>query len=254
MLKTKNKLIIVLALAWSLIVTPSIADINVGEGYSKTSFKELYQTMTVMGGIDIDNPKMLKEYIKLNYCDLYKEHYLNDIKWHEISSKVYSDIIDRRENYRIMYEFTELIKLDRYNFDKEYFDINKKSKMKNVGTVLLLNYREFQPYCFTEDEKYLFPKTVVLLLTTPLNMTKLEVPQDRIKELLSTIEHTNEQGLKAVYARIRFRVLDTPGLIYEEGNKKQASKAAIRGNIEAIDFFYDRELTKAIDVIKIAQE
>lgn len=250
MLKIKNKLITALVTAWSLTISPSIAEITIGEGYAKASFREIYQTMVIMGGIDIDKPEILTEYIKLIYCELYKKYYTDDIKWNNITKEVHSNIVDRKENYRIMYEFTEVINLGRYNFEEEIFELKKKSKMKNVGSVLLLTDRDFKPYCPIEDEDYLFPSNVALVLTEPLNMTRLKVPRNNLKQLLSSLE-SEENAAKAVYARIRFKVIDAPGLFFRKRDKEVAIRAEVRGSIESIDFFYDKELTKHIDFIKI---
>ncbi len=263
MLKTKNKLIIILSIVWSLIVTPSLAEVIVGEGYADPSFRELYQTMVGMGGIDVNNPLLLTEYIKLTECELFEKYYKNDIKWNDISREIYSNIVDRKENYRVMYEFTERLALDRYNFDKEYFDIKSRSQMKNVGTILLSTHSDFQSYCYAHDDDTRFTSNIVLLLSTPLNITRLTVPVDRVEPFLRTVDklkvspRDEEDGdNKYIYTRVRFRVLDTPGLYFDdkEPEKFQAYRAEIRGAIKAIDFFYDQDFTKPIDFIEINQE
>ncbi len=248
MLKIKNKLIIALVIAWSLTVTPSIAEITIGEGYAKATFKELYQTMVVMGGIDVSKPEFLTEYIKLTYCDLYKKYYHDDVRWNKISTEVYSNIADRKENYRIMYEFVEYIKLGRYDFNGEFFELHKKSKMRNVGTILLLDYETFKPYCYVKDEEDLFPIKVTLILTEPMNISRLEVPSNKIEQLLDNIADEEGQDNKAIYARVRFKILDVPGIFFKNGNAKRSE---VRGTIKDIDFFYDMELTKNINFVKI---
>ncbi len=256
MLKTKNKLIIILSIVWSLAVTPSLAELTVGEGYSRTSFKELYQTMVGMGGIDINNPLMLSEYIKLTECELFKRYYRDDLKWNDISREIYSNIVDRKESYRVMYEFTERIKLDRYNFDNEQFDLDKKSQMKNIGTIALSTHSDFKQYCYVEDNETKFTSNIVLLLSTPLHMTKLTVPVDRIEPFLNIVKELNNNSEKYIYTRIRFRVLDTPGLYFDdkEPEKFLAYRAEIRGSIKAIDFFYDKDFTQPIDFIEITHD
>ena len=234
---------------------PAFSEVKVGEGYATPSFKELYQTMIISGGLDINDSNVLDEYIRLAYCDVYLENFSNDYEWNKVRKRIFSRLTDKKETSRVLYEITEVFVLDHYDFEKEYFPIKRNSAMSNVGSLTLFDIKSFESYCNIKKPAKMLPADINLVLHRPLNVSQLKVPSNYVEEMLARMEeeslsHAGDKGYSAkrVYARIRFRVTDAPGLFYRGSS---IVRSELRGIITAIDFFYDSEMTKKISNIEI---
>jgi len=216
------------------------------EGYATPSFKELYRSFIMLGGMDVHKPKVLTEYIRLVYCNLYKENYSNDYMWNDVSKRISSRIIDKRESYKVLYEVSVGFNLERYNFNKEYFPISKKRSMFNIISMTLTDFRSFTPYCENNTPSDVFIPVVTLQLYKPLSIDKVRIPVDYIKKILVHM-NASQGGKKMVYGRIRFRVFEAPGFYVHNG---KPLRAELRGEVTSVDFFYDSELTKPILHVK----
>ncbi len=238
----KHILIVFSLLLFLADFTAAVAEKNAGEGYAIPTHKELTQTIVLLRGLDINDPKVADEYARLTRCQLYKQHYKNDIAWNKIRMAVVSDTLEKKEYPRILYETSGVFQLDRYDFEGQYFPLSRKTAMTNVGTIVLLSSQEFQPYCGINQPPPQFPANVNLVLNQALTLNKFRVPAEKVEKILARMEEMGNPE-RYVYGRLRFRVIDVPGLVTVNDS---IVRAELLGHVTAIDFFLDEKMTKQI--------
>ena len=192
----------------SLSVQTALASQDVGEGYARPTFAELIQTLILLNGFDINDPKIADEYMRIVYCDLYRRNFGNDVLWDKIKNQVIIRTLKKREYFRIRYEVIGIFNLGRYDFKNEFFPISDKTAITNVGSVSL--YSTGDQTSTASMRIQFFPQNVVLELNEPLTVKGFYIPQKNAKMMVRIQEAGNRN--RQVYGRIRVFVTDAKGL------------------------------------------
>ncbi len=217
---------------------------EVFEGYARTDYLELIQTIVVLGGLDINNERVADQYARLTECAQYTKYYRDDFSWNNIRQQVVDRVRSKRENFRTLYEYRAVVELDRYDFTRKVFPFTRNTSFNNVGRmdVMLpgdvLNYLCRPP----GDEKtdVFFPLTVGFILSSPLNLTGLAIPPEKAENVLTLLRDAGGDR-RSIYVRFRFKVVDQPRIVID--SKQTMQRADLSGYVEYIDFFLDRDLT-----------
>jgi hypothetical protein len=247
----KNRLLLA-ALAFMITIAlaskPAGAFTEAGEAYVNPTFAELTQTTILLGGMDVNSPGVLDEYIKLMYCQLYKDNYSNDFAWHEIQKQILSRINSKKEYYRSLFQLGGVIILGQYDFKNKQFPLEKYTAFQNVGYMGLFSVSDFKPYCQMFDDtknviptgESVFSKQINIVLSEPFNMTGLKVTPEQAQKILDMFTKLRTTDRK-LYIRFRFRVQSVANAS-KQGNFYV--KTDLSGEIVSIDLFYDKEMTK----------
>jgi hypothetical protein len=235
----------------SLSVGTALAGQEAGEGYARPTYPELIQTLVLMGGSDINSPKVADEYGRLVYCNLYKKNYTNDVLWEKLRTEMVARALKKKEYFRVKYEVVGIFYLGRYDFKREYFPISDKTPIINVGTISLLSVEDTSLDCSGQDiYSSVFPMTVVAQLNEPLTIRGFKVSLDRVEKLMVRLEEAGDADHR-VYGRIRVAISDAKGVDYSSNN---TSRIVLNGKVISVDFFIDKDLTKPIASIRVNKE
>lgn len=218
----------------------SAAGGKIGEGYAPATFKELSQTLLMMGGLDIKDPKVVDEYAKLAYCTLYQKNFRDDFEWNKNRSAITARVLEKKEYYRISYETAGVFNLDRYDSASQSFPFTAGTAMVNVGSIALLASSVYRPFCGMEGTSAFFAPDVVLLPNKPLTVSGLRFPEAEAQKILAKMAETGNTD-RQLYGRIRFRVTDAKMIFDRRG---RAQRSELRGDITAVDFFLDADMTQ----------
>lgn len=223
---------------------------EVGEGYASPTFKEMMQTITMMGGLDVANQDVADEYAKLIYCDLYTQKFKNDFEWNAVRRELVSRVLEKKELYRVQYEIQSAINLDRYNFESQLFPLTKDTQLENVGRITILDKSKFEPFCNIKNvlEAKYYSMDVRILLHQPILMTSLKMPMDEAQKMLKKMEEMKIESRK-LYMRIRFRLSGTP--VVNRAGGARTAYAEAPAHIKSIDLFLDRDMTYWVSSVPI---
>lgn len=234
-------------------VVPTVGDIV--EGYARPDYRDLVQTVVVLGGLDIENATVADEYARLIECAAYQKYHADDFSWNGIRQQVVERVRGKKENYRIHYEYAGLVKLDRYDFAKQMFPLTAETRFNNVGRMDVITSSAARPYLCRvpseENKDPYFPLTVGLKLANPLDLKGFVMPPDRAEALLAKLKARGVAD-RSIFVRFRFRVIDQPLIVRDKKNVMQ--RAELVGNLEFIDFYLDRDLTVWIASAPVKQE
>lgn len=225
---------------------------EVVEGYARPDYRDLIQTIVVLGGLDINKPAVADEYARLIECPAYRKYHADDFSWNGIRQQVVERVRSKKENYRIHYEYPGLVKLDRYDFAKQRFPLTEDTRFNNVGRMDVVTQNASRPYLCrieSEDKKEpYFPLLVGLTLNTPLDLKGFSMAPAEAEALLAKLKARGVAD-RSIFVRFRFRVVDQPKIVSDK--KGVMYRAELIGNIEHIDFFLDRELTAWIASVPV---
>jgi len=223
---------------------------DVGEGYARPTFAELIQTLILLNGFDINEPKIADEYMRIVYCDLYRRNFGNDVIWDKIKNQVIVRALKKREYFRVRYEVIGIFNLGRYDFKNEFFPISDKTSISNVGSVSLYSPGEQSLDCGGNNLSSMFPQNVVLELNEPLTVRGFHVPHQNVEKMMVRIQEAGNPN-RQVYGRIRVFVTDAKG---PDMSKSNYSQIVLNGRVVSVDFFIDPFLTKPLGGVQISKE
>ncbi|MBI3440818.1 MAG: DUF4852 domain-containing protein [Proteobacteria bacterium] len=221
-----------------------------GDGYAPVTFKELSQTMALMGGIDVNNQDAVDEYAKLFYCEQYKKIFKNDIDLYDFRKMITTRVQAKRIYYRTLYEISSSFQLGRYDPEGQFFPLSGNTAMVNVGSLLLSSGNEWKSYCGIGRPSDFFPATITLVLNRPLTLSVFKSTVEQAKNLLERMNRLKNTR-RLIYGRIRFRVLDAAGLV--SAQEGRFVRAELKGDITSIDFFLDSGLTQPIGSVLLSR-
>lgn len=219
---------------------------DVVEGYAKPEYNELLQTIVVLGGYNIDDPKVAQAYAKQIYCPLYRQYYADDFSWNAQKENIVNRVKAKKEPYRIQYEYSGVMQLERYDPVAKAFPLSQASRMVNVGHMEVITSSMVRGLlCLVgnkeEDSRDpFFPVQIGLTLTNPLTLTEMPIAPEKGEVLLSKLQARGVND-RSVFVRFRFRVVDQPHLVRNRND--EVVRADLVGQLQAIDFFLDRDLT-----------
>jgi hypothetical protein len=204
------------------------------------------QTVVVMGGANINNSAVADEYGRIIYCEIFKKVFKNDFEWNNVRRQIISRVLEQREMYRNQFELRGLVRLDRYDFERQLFPLTPDTKLTNVGRMSIFHSREYKDPCpstsnMKTTESFKFPPSADLVLTQPLNLEFVKVSPDVAERILKEMQKMRIAD-RSLFVRFRFRVVDTPVILKD--NLGNNATADMIGQIQQVDFFLDREMTK----------
>ncbi len=224
------------------VVRPAGAFTEAGEAYIYPTFSELTQTTLMLGGMDMTKPEILDEYIRMMYCDLYRENFTHDFAWHEIEKQILARVNSKTEYYRSLYQLGGVIELGQYDFQNRHFPLISNTAFQNVGYMELFSEGDFKPYCEVQNPVTgaitmggrVFPIDINIVLSEPLSLTAIKASKEQAQNLLDMFAKMRSQK-RILYIRFRFRV---------QSVQSKRAKTDLNGEIVSIDIFYDKEMTK----------
>jgi|GEM_PF-1143395 len=222
-----------------------------GEAFAAPTFRELALTSLMLEAFDPNKSETIDQYAKLMYCPLYKENFKSDFAWNNIRQELGRKLQGKREYFRTHYEITGVVYLGRYSFETQDFPFVKKTALVNVGSLSLLTppQRGFINDWFVCDENTFstfFPTGYLFALPQPLTLDRLKMPMEEAEKLLKRMDLMNNND-RALFIRFRVRLLGA-GKILARSN---TSDILLRGELVAVDLFYDREMTKHFAAISL---
>lgn len=234
------------------------ADVGIdqGESYAEPTLRDLVQSSIMMDAYDLKKPAVIDDYAKLLYCDLYTAKYKNDFEWNNIRQDLITRISNKKEYYRILYQFSGPVFLGRYNFETQDFPFEKKTALLNVGVMEMLapvtGVAKAPPSpCFSSSAVVMsFPMAYQVKLTEPLTIDRLKMPSGPSQALLARMQAQNNTDRK-VY--LRFRIKLANALRQDTKNTNKAFGMFV-GQMTAVDVFLDKELTQYVASISLNKE
>lgn len=157
---------------------PSEEEID-GIIYVPPSLDNLSQLYWKLGIMDINNNIHVDNFMRINECDIYKDFFVNEFEWNNIRKAGREYIQDNIENFYDRFQFKIPLKLGRYDYDTQIFEVDVESQIRESRRFQVLSSTIGDPVCFeylVEIEGY--PEALVLELSRPFHLVSFPVSKD----------------------------------------------------------------------------
>jgi hypothetical protein len=236
--------------AMIFFTAPVKAQEMIGRGYSVVDYRSLIKTY--FGLYNGGNPTsgMINDYAKLVYCDLYRKHFKDDFKWASIQADIKEEFHSQYNNMNYNYEIVGDIPIERYNFERKSFPIRKGYQLQNIGKLDVFSSGGGFSYCDESGAPEHLPALFTLSVPNPINIMEVPVSEERAKQVIK-YNYMDEETGRIVF--IRFRVEFLGYKTEKASSQNRMTRTEFQGNITAIDFFLDPELTQKLYSVALDQ-
>ena len=210
----------------------------------EVSYVALSKVLTKLRAVDVTNDKVIDEYAKINYCDIYSKYYNNEIEWAKIKKAIRLSIAKENETSPLSFYYDSVVDLNKYDVNNKLFKISPSTPMKRVGTIdyfVTVNSMCGGSY----NAEYFFPhfKFVlddpIAIETVPAND---EVAAQIIKRFL-----VNKDETRSLPIRFSFN-------IHSFGYDVNQRHIMLFATLDKVEFFSDAKKTQVFYTYKNAKE
>ena len=215
---------------------PARGKIMGGAAYAAPTSLDLLQSLVMLDGIDVRDTKIIDQYARWVYCDLYKEKFNNDFEWNQTRSQIMERIKLKKENFRTFYEIGGIVYLGRYDFDTQHFPLANNSALMGVSSLILIEDMNPNNECSTMGNGFAL-REMLARLRQPFTFDRLKIPMDEAEKLLARLDKMKNAERKMY---VRFRII----LHSVVPSSKNGLPNTFVADVVSVDVFYDREMTQ----------
>lgn len=241
----------ILGLTACLFLTPLVASgasFN-SEKYVDASVKDLTQFTAYYNSIDLNDPDVFREYLKVNECKAYNEIKNNQFELQKIKEAFQQRIAGKkREDTELFFRIPMVLQVTGYNFDTQSLSILAASQLNKINMLELIpNKIEI---CEKETNLTLvsIPAFYNVKLNLPISLLRVPLQRDVAEGISSRLERDfshPEYMLVFSYIFVSIEAIQP-----ETKKVLKYTAATLRGQVDAIDIYSDRDrkvLLKRLD-------
>ncbi len=225
--------------------------------YVDPTYQNLAKLYWALGILDVNNAKLIDNFIAITECEMYKTYVNNDLEWNEIRQATRDHLRNNYKTFPTNFKITIPLFLGSYNFEEEYFDVDQKASSIDSARKIETVYYTKLATCGLSGEIEGYPRNLILYLNRPFSLPRLPIEKElarlflddinseetqRINKLLNpntTGDSTNRMG----YLELMFRVHS-----YKESSNTSSGmlKAVVFAQIDYIKVYADFEKEKLL--------
>ncbi len=213
--------------------------------YNPSTLENLSRLYWHLGAFDFDDETAIGNFLKINDCKIYTDYLNDDLEWKKIVSTMKEHLKLESTTFPLNYQFILSLHLGRYDIERGGFPIVDKTGFDQSQRIEVDSIDRNRQICFDYSAIKDYPKSVMILLNKPFNLTFLKVNEHvaqayilRKKEEYKNLKEGDR--IKAyerdAYLRLRVTFSQYHGnLRGENGN----TMAILYGNIDGYEIFED---------------
>ena len=208
------------------------------------NFSRLYWAKNIL---DIDDDKVIDNFIMINECKYYRENIDNDFKWEKARKAARAMIKDQVHTYDDKYQILVPVDLGRYDAERKGFPIKKDSAFKDLRRVEIGG--NDGKVCGEKWEIKHFPRNVHLILNKPFNFDFFELDEHLAQAFILRYnfnkpkrpdEYKHSSFERLAFVRFRMRLVEYQG---KDRERHRTTVAVMFGQIDGIDVFENPDET-----------
>lgn len=145
--------------------------------YLPTSFENLSQLYWAVGMHDLQDDLAIDNYLMINECEMYLRYYHSDFEWERIQDAARESITANMANFPRKFEAILPIQFDRYDMEREVFELKEDSVINSMVRVELLT-NSIGSVCDKRGEIQGYPRNIILVLNRPFSLSEVPVRRD----------------------------------------------------------------------------
>lgn len=206
--------------------------------YYTPTLERMIDFLFSIGYIDPMNPRQLIDYVRVKDCNLLMKYYKDDFTWNKIRNRIVVESKALQKDVATRFVVSDVLSVDRYNFDTKAFDINTRSQMRNINSINVMSGNQ-QTECeqFKREQGIVpsLPYRFDVKLDIPISLYRIPMAESMARYILPELSQRKMSGelTRNVYILIYFTV---------DGVASMTNLGALlNGHVDKIEFFLDAD-------------
>lgn len=215
------------------------------DDYIDPNMQNMSKLMWQMGVLDLSDNIAIDNYLMINECELFLRYYNNDIEWEKIREAAREMLNNTMQTFPTKFEILVPIKLDRYNPEKQYFELEETSKMVNVRR-LDIRMNQKREVCNERGREIRgYPRSIILTLNRPFSFSRVPVGKALaelyIEEARIAYENVPLKLQPQLYERTAFMRAKVNITSFKEAiqGRQGEMQAVVIGQLEGVEIYAD---------------
>ena len=214
--------------------------------YKRVSYPDLSSLMWKYKKYETNNIKAIDNYASIHHCNLYKKYVGNDFAWQRIREGIKRDIEYYASDYSSRFEINAVIPIDRYDFEKSTLVIDSEFSLDNAGAIQIpIIFDEKYSKCLSRETVLFFPSNIKFKADNKFSLKDIPLISSKAQDLLKRISRYKYEDLetkRAISLKFQISIDGVKKVDFE----KVRSELIFQGQLDAIIFYEDPEMTKEI--------
>lgn len=222
------------------------------DDYIDPNMKNLSKLMWHLGVLDLSDSVAVDNYLLINECEMFLRFYNNDIEWEKIRNATRIHLRDKMAKFPNKFEILVPMFMDRYNIEKQYFDLHNNSKMVNVRRldIHMGNRKELCNERGSEIRGY--PRNIILTLNRPFSFTRIPVnrqlaqmyiEESKIAYSNLPLKMQNFNYQRPIFMRAKVSITSMKEVLQ---GRQGGAQAVLIGQLDGVEIFADVEMQKLL--------
>jgi len=220
--------------------------------YNFATIENLSKLYWRLGAFDLSDDEAIANYIKINDCKIYVDYLNDDFEWKKILNVMRDHIAQNSPTFPLNFHFLIPINLGKYDTEQGGFPIINKTGFNDSSRIQVTSIDVNNNVC--SEDKFIkdYPKGIVLLLKTPLNLNFIKIDEHVAQAyiLRQKSEAASRGDVQKVeneerLAYLRLRVSFSQYLGPVDGPSMEMPKLAIlEGVVHGYEVFEDTDMKR----------
>lgn len=188
----------------------------------------------------VDDFQALSQLILANNCEAYLEYIHDDFAWNRILESKKREINYFENSVSDRFVLADVIRLSRYDFEKNLFYLNSQYVLNNAGILDLYDMHNFEwPYCPLDRHSKItdYPVSYTVKISNPLSIEAFPITPQEAETLIRDFQKENNLT-REMYSRIYIRIWGVGESKLKTG---VSSHVQFKGQVERFELYSDIE-------------
>ena len=163
--------------------------------YVDPTYSNLARLYWGLGILDINNAKLVDNFLAITECNMYLQYINNDLEWQDVRQATRDYL---RKNYKLFpssFRITIPLYLGRYNADEEFFEVNMERSATNAVRNIETVYYTKPVTCGQTGDLDGYPRNLVLYLNRPFSLPEVPVERELARLYLDDSNASNPKRM-----------------------------------------------------------
>lgn len=226
--------------------------------YLEPTVENLSKLYIKLEAIDLEDDRAIDNYLRINECEIFKTYINDDFEWPVIRESAREHLKSSYDSFPRRFEFRRNFRIGRYDLETQSFPILPADQIKRTRKIEIIYNEVSSNICGTTQPLKFYPKNIMLILNRPVNISKINLPEEVAKEYLKEVKRetvvdsrrrSRDDGvIRTLYLRLRVNAVDFQGITISKEGGELANIFAV---LEGVDIYKDPGFKEYLTTIHV---
>ena len=233
-----------------------VEDKHVGD-YVQSTVQNLSKLYWKTNALDINNDKVIDNFLMINECEIYQKFYDDDFEWLRVRKAGRAMIKENKDSFPDKFKMIIPIDLGRYDLEKKGFPLISDTAFVDLRRIEIGGNSIREEICSKSAEIEYYPRNLILLLSRPFSYDFVSIDEHIAQAYIIQQKYNPTKAPRRLkdndFERLAFARIRISFNAYQGETKGEDTfkRAIMFGKLDGIDIFedpYEKRLLTSVDL------